>query len=297
LVKNSKFVVTKPTSMEIKRILFPTDFSPNSLNGLSFLRAICSATDAEVHLLHAFHHHVVDPSIAPHKFEAKAKEEQDRARARLNALAQSLETDAECPLKKCYSDMRIGFADDEIIHASREKNIDLIIMGTKGATGLQKIILGSVASEVINEADCPVLAVPEDASYKGISHIVFATDLDKEDFPEIKRVGEFARLFESNLTVLHIKQKEYSEMEKELKDFESGLLKHVQYDKVKFRFIRSSSKVEGIDLFLKENEADLLAMVTHKRKLFRGLFKRSLTKQIAHQARIPLLAFHAKDKT
>ncbi len=280
--------------MDIKRILFPTDFSPNSLNCLTFVREIANRTGAEVQLLHVFHHRVLSPSTPPQKFEEKAKEEQEKARARLSALGHSLENDSELPVNKCFTEMRIGFADDEIIQVSKERNADLIIMGTKGSTGLHKVMLGSVTAEVIEESMCPVLAIPEDAHYSGLSHIVFATDLDKKDFPTLKKVADFARIFDSKLTVLHIKQKEYAEVEEILKSFENELHMQINYEQARFRFLRNAKKVEGIDHFLKENEADLLSMVTHRRKLFQGLFKRSLTRQIAHQAQIPLLAFHDK---
>lgn len=278
------------------KILFPTDFSVNADNCLPFIREIANRAGSELYLLHVFHHRMLNPSTPPSEFEEKARQKQEEACAKLTTLSEELTRHHSVPVKNCKTEVRVGFPDDEILEVINEQNIDLVVMGTKGATDLSRIILGSTTSEVINDATCPVLAIPENATFEGLSHLVFATDLNAKDIPLIDYAAEFAKMFNAELTVLHIQEKETSSIAEKIETFKENLQNHVRYEKLRFHNLYFKGRVAGIDKFLKDNSAELLTMVTYKRNLFESLFKRSFTKRIAHQTRIPLLAFHEGHK-
>src|SRR5690606_30598592 len=87
-------------------------------------------------------------------------------------------------------------------------NIELIVMGTKGSSGLEEFLIGSNASAVIHHVDVPVLVIPPNATLKPIRKIILATDMDAKilDRP-LKRLKKFAEINNATVEILHIQDK------------------------------------------------------------------------------------------
>jgi nucleotide-binding universal stress UspA family protein len=144
--------------IDLHRILAPTDFSKHSQNALVYAAAFAEKFGAELYLLHVVQDLGVfipeavgmTPVVAPptEQFAAAAKVSLERA----------LE---ETPLKNLtvHAEVREGSPFYEIVRFAKEKDIDLIIMGTHGRGGLAHLLLGSVAEKVVRKAPCPVLTV------------------------------------------------------------------------------------------------------------------------------------------
>lgn len=277
-----------------KKILFPTDFSNNAYNSLPFVKEVAFRAGAQVYVLNVFHYRQLDPDIPPSQFQEKAREKQKEAEEKLQNLCR--EVTSEDKVKTCGYEVRVGFADDEILECIKEQEIDLVVMGTRGASNLSKLILGSTTSEVICDAQCPVLAIPSEATFKGFSKIIFATDLNHNDIPLIQKASEFAELFDAQLSVVFVQENKMAGINNKIEAFRKDLKDKVPYKHLYFESYHYKKKMEGIDAVLNEKGANLLAMVAYKRTLFSSLFKQSFTSRMAHQSKIPLLAFHEKHK-
>ena len=94
-------------------------------------------------------------------------------------------------------DVCFGLAVDNINNLAKEKNVSFIIMGTKGSSGINEIILGSITSKVIENAPCPVLIIPDKTKYKVITKIIFATDFHVND---IESINFIEKLFSPSIT-------------------------------------------------------------------------------------------------
>lgn len=145
--------------IQLRRILFPTDFSELSLHGLQYARAFADSFKAELHVLH-----VVDEAYqywmamgpnslpigpTPDEIAKGAKEELDKF------VGKNL-AGFTAPMKSL---ILVGRPFLEIIRYAREKEIDLIVIGTHGRSGLRHVLLGSVAEKVVRKAPCPVLTI------------------------------------------------------------------------------------------------------------------------------------------
>ena len=86
----------------------------------------------------------------------------------------------------------------------RQNQVELIIMGTQGASGLKKTIIGSITSRIIEKSDIPVLVVPEKYELKDPREIVFATNYHCNDRPALSFTLSIAKVFNASVTVLHI---------------------------------------------------------------------------------------------
>jgi universal stress protein A len=144
--------------IDLKRILLPTDFSKHSQNALAYATAFAEKFGAQIILLHVVQDLAVfipeavsvSPPMAP-------PVEQFTAAARSSLQQVAVENKLE--RFGVQVEVREGTPFYEIIQVAREKNVDLIIMGTHGRGGLTHVLLGSVTEKVVRKAPCPVLTV------------------------------------------------------------------------------------------------------------------------------------------
>jgi nucleotide-binding universal stress UspA family protein len=148
--------------LTIKRILVPTDFSQTSDAALDFARAIAETLGASLHLLHVFEDPFVSGAFAAETYAPMAPATRaaliDDATARLGHRL----PDADRARFRGTTEIVTGLAASSIVDYARERQIDLIVMGTHGRTGVAHLLLGSVAERVVRTADCPVLTVHKD---------------------------------------------------------------------------------------------------------------------------------------
>jgi universal stress protein A len=146
--------------MTITRILVPTDFSADANGAFIYARELARKFDAPVHLLH-----VVEDPLAAGVWSSEIYT------AEIAGLQVNLVRDAEERLRGLVpvdvgtvtTEVRTGSAAKQIIEAARDWHADLIVMGTRGRTGVAHVIMGSVAERVVRLAPCPVLTLRAEA--------------------------------------------------------------------------------------------------------------------------------------
>ena len=145
--------------IKLDKILVPTDFSEFSRLALQYGCAIAARFGAELHLLHV----VPDPAmLVPEAaaFSVETMQAQSESLVKdANATLQKLPPDGWDDGKPVVREVRVGAAFMEIIDYARENEIDLIVIGTHGRSGLMHILMGSVAERIVRKAPCPVLTV------------------------------------------------------------------------------------------------------------------------------------------
>jgi nucleotide-binding universal stress UspA family protein len=151
----------KPVEFDIRKILVPVDFSQCSLAGAMHAALFAKTLDATVCFIHVIY--PPGPLLADRVTgEISRRNELERADARLNMEA-FMKLDFLRGIE-CESEIRIGYPIDEICSESSRPDIDLLISSTHGRTGLDHMLLGSVAEHVVRYAECPVMIVPSRSS-------------------------------------------------------------------------------------------------------------------------------------
>ena len=275
----------------MKTILVPVDFSKNSLNAVEYAAAIAKKEKAKMILLHAYHFSpptsdVPLPGDVVHSLRAEATK-------KLNALCVEI---TQIKKIKCEYLVKYDFAVNSILEMSKEKKADLIVMGTKGASGIKEIFLGSNTAKVIENTKIPVIAVPEKAAFSAIKKITYATDYHASDFAVLKKVALLAKSFRAKINVIHAANEELTpETEDMLLDrFKSKAKKKVPYPKISYG-IRYGTHLEKIlQEHVSKEKPDLIAMSTQRRNLLEKFFGTSATQKMAYHSSIPLLTFHHK---
>lgn len=282
----------------MKKILFPTDFSLTSLNSMPYALEIANRSKAAIYLLNVYSVTIYDPNMPAELLMSATEQAEKTSKESLEKVAKDFEKAmADNNIQGVAIDIQSkqGLVVDEIINFVSEIDIDLVIMGTTGASGMLEKIFGSNASTVIEKTPTPVLAVPDEAKYKGITNIVYATDLQESETNEINSIAEFAGIFDAEMTLLHVCDKSEEALIENKNELYEDLRKNINYPKVNFELIKNEDVVDGIDSFVKANKVDIIGMASHKRSLLGRIFSKSLTKSMVYHCHIPLLALERDD--
>jgi nucleotide-binding universal stress UspA family protein len=170
-----------------------------------------------------------------------------------------------------------------------EKNkVNMVVMGSRGASTFKKIRLGGTTVSVIDVCKAPVLAIPELAQFSGLKNLVYATDL-KNVSKELDIITEFAAIYGSNVHMIHV----LPVMDKKAEEEKENVLRLVRahsYKKLDFKIILDDDVPGAIDRYIQQTKSDLLTTFTHTLSLEEKLFAKSVTRKLAYLGTIPLLA-------
>ncbi|HYY28482.1 MAG TPA: universal stress protein [Chthoniobacterales bacterium] len=144
-----------------RRILVPVDFSDHSKTTISYARRIALKNDATIYVLHVFQ--APDYVVTPYTRRAQNSAE---IRAQVSAAEQDARENLEIIRQellargvKAEMILRIGYPFEEIVLVANHFNVDLIVIGSHGQSGIRRMLLGSTTERVVEHADCPVLVV------------------------------------------------------------------------------------------------------------------------------------------
>jgi nucleotide-binding universal stress UspA family protein len=182
----------------------------------------------------------------------------------------------------------------ELRTVAKEMHADLIVMGTKGATGISEIFIGTNTASVIEATMCPVMAIPEKAVYKNINRILYATDYNTIDFDSVRKLAEIAGLFNASIVLLHVASDAFTTIDEAgmIEAFAQKIKQEIAYPDISYRLVESSDILNSLNSTIQSMNIDLVAMTTRKRNFFEKYFSNSMTKKMAYHTSIPLLAFH-----
>lgn len=272
----------------MKTILIPTDFSKTASIAADYAIEIAKLSKAKVILLNVYHIPIVAsdvPIVIPSLDELETN-----SMKRLTSIEKELNAKhgKSIIIEKM---VKPGFVIDEVRDVVKEKKVDLIVMGINGDGKLTELI-GSNATGIIKNIDCPTLIIPHNAKFKRIHNIAFACDYESvTDSPAINKLKAFIKLFNAKLMIFNVVN---SDAEPVLEHAVSGVrientfmgIDHSLY------FPENDDLVFGINDFVDEHNVDILVMIPKKHNLFAHMFQRTHTKKMAFHTHVPLLAIH-----
>jgi len=273
------------------KILLPTDFSKASLNSIEYALNFASGSNTKFIFYHSF---------VP--FDSALSGTPEYNRKEIIKVEQGLNTKIE-KLKLIMIEKFPGVAIEtcidkgaetrQIIAYSKKNKIDLIIMGTIGATGLKEKIIGSVTTAIISKSERPVLAVPSNYKHKLIQKMLMPTNYALHDLIALKFLFQFSSTKNTDIHFLHIHPKgEPAVKDIELMEaFKKTINSLLKKRNKEFSLHQGNDAERCISSLVKNEKIDLTVMTTIKRKsLIDRFFHSSLTKKMACHTQIPLLA-------
>ncbi len=275
-------------------ILFPTDFSETAHNAFEYALHLAEALSARILLLHVNFETPFQSGWVPEEFiESLRSEKTEKA---MNFFHE-YQREAQLALGKSIevSPMIVsGVAAEEIVRISRREDIGLIVMGTLGAESISEKVLGSVTAKVIEAAECPVLAIPAEARYRPVKHIMYATGFEEGDSPVIRQLLDFADFFGASLSCTHIRSQQGYWDRVDMKVFEDLYQLELQEARLQFFISNDSDVIQGLHRFVENHHVDMIVMLKHRQHYLDKMLRESHTRKMALHTTIPLMALHDK---
>lgn len=278
----------------MKKILIPTDFSENSWNAIQYGMELLKKTKCTFYIFHinpiavysgAESTILATPEIVEQTILKKSKEDLQKLLKRIERLPFNTKHDF-------VTITTYDFFVDSIKKEVEDKNIDLIIMGTKGASGLKKMTIGSNTGDVITKVKCPLLAVPEDTIYKRPKEIAFPTDYQiGYDLKVLNTLMDMVNMNQSALRILYISKKDEELSGEQLKNKE---LLHEYFKDLEHSFhsVTNTKLESGVQCFSESRNIDMIAMVAKNLNYFQRILFRPAVEEISYHTEIPFLVLH-----
>lgn len=276
----------------MKKILITTDFSDNAWNAIFTALKIYTDVECHFYLLHAFE---------PSPLNLMGSKSQQR----LGVIYDSLSKYSEKELEEMISYLKInhknakhqfttlskpGNLEDSVESVLNENDIDMLIMGTQGATGAKEVFLGSNTVKVLNKIkNIPILVVPTGYNFQSLKSILFATDFsDSYKKNLFNPIIELSKIWNAGIEVVHVaiefNLNDNQDAHKEiLKERLSG------FD-IKFKNIPFENNIsKSIDMYAKDKESSLLSIIRHQHTFWENVIGEPVVKKIAFHSKIPVL--------
>ncbi len=272
----------------MKTILVPTDFSPLSKVAVMYAARLAVQLNAKIFLVSVVNVNSTSQTLM--KWQKLEEEMLEIAQQDADRLMDEIRTQVSEELNIRYQSVK-GFPIELVLERFiSEHRIDMIVIGTKGATGLKKSLLGSNATAVIDHSSVPVLAVPGDAKFNNVKRIIYATDLESVH-EEIQTIAVYAKRLGAEISILHVLPGDATTTI-DTKKITEQLIAETKYKAISFHVMHNDDIAEAVEAFFEARQGDILAMFTHKLHFFEKLFGRSVTQQMAFHAEVPLLTFN-----
>ncbi len=277
-------------SLNIKKILFPTDFDMFGQRAAGNVLELARQFNCEVFVMHA----IESPNAMMRMLGLKTEED---VRKKADKMMDDYIAELDSSVHDVHFEkiIKVGKPWKTIVDAANEVHADMIIFGTKGGSGLDDTILGSNANFVIRHANCPVITIRETPDHVGFKKILLPIDLSKETAEKVQWGIVFAKIFGSELDVLCIDEstdekeqfKLRSRMEKTI-----GHIHNVGITNVRSETLNAKGNVskQVID-YAEKHKNDLIAIMTHLSADEKSAHIMGTTAdQIVNHSRIPIIS-------
>lgn len=271
----------------MKKIILPTDFSQNAENAISYALNLFRGQDCIFYLLNTFL-----PSAKHKEYYPWHNDIEDstpgKSMKSLTSMIDRLICKTENQKYIFVPHSALNTMAGEIKKVIEVENIDLIVMGTQGATGAKNVIFGSNTVQTIKKLDRPIIAIPSNFKFKEPKNIVFPTDFEVSYSTEqLKDLLAIAKRFKSFINVLHIaSQSGLSQVQADNKATLEQVLKDVEHQ---IQCLTSQNVYETVNSFQIDGSTDFLVMIRNKHTFYERLFTTSNIEKIGLRITVPFM--------
>jgi len=277
----------------VRKILVPTDFSEHANNALGLAAEIATETDAELTLLTVVNYpggtalHTTGVGRGDPAENKYIQELTEKVQEKIKDLPDDIDL-SDINLKR---KVQVGNPFTHISDEITQNDTDLVIMGTKGTSGLNEVLIGSNTERVVRHAKCPVISVKEKISVSNIDNIAFAVDPKIEDELFFSKVKQLQHLFKANLHVVMINTPNHFLREIIAMKLLEDMATRNMFKDYKVYTFSDITEEEGIIYFADQINADLIAMGTQGRTGIAHLISGSIAEEVVNHAKRPVWTY------
>jgi len=272
----------------MKNILVPTDFSECAHHAAEVAVQVAKSANAVIHLLHVVDIPLTSYDAGMHTYEnipetmflmKHAKESMEKLKS--EAMFEEVEVTTMVEFDLTYS---------RITNEAKNKNADLIIMGSHGASGFQELMIGSNAERVVRFAESPVLTIKKQHANFDVQNIVLASDFKEDSVPFFNHFSAFIGLFDAHIHLLKVNTALNFETTPESRRLMESFLMNHDVKNTSTHIYNDESEEDGVLNFSEEVDANLIAIGTHGRTGIAHLVNGSLAESVINHADRPVLS-------
>lgn len=278
----------------MKKILIPTDFSENSRNAIKYALDYFSDIPVDFYILHVSLK-IPSDNKRPAGILSEGYGEGGNSYSPIEQLQNDIE-EYKLLSKNSLQNFHPLLENEILVEAIRtqvvEKEIDLLLMGTKGDSAVGTDEMGSNTYEVITKVKCPIMVIPEEAFFSGIKNIAFVTDYNSMYRNKVmSTLSEALDLHNSPLRVLHIKPKNalLTASQVDNRGFLHYFLKDTRHS---FHLLENTSLETGIQDFVDTWEISMVAIAAKNLNFIQRLMLRPSSETINYHSEVPFLVLH-----
>ncbi|WP_435353096.1 universal stress protein [Emticicia sp. SJ17W-69] len=277
----------------MKTILFPTDFSNNALHASQYAGMLARRYDAKVILLNIYEMTVpvVSEFQMTYDTDNMIVQRGKDAEQNLQFFTDKFIINTNLPPEQISQMVEYGLVSDVIIDISKKMNVDLIVMGTKGASNTIDRWLGTNAENVMEAAQCPVWIVPENTLLTLPQTIMYAADFKEDEVTATYKVLSMAQPLGATCKVIHIHDYFELNVEQTVEQTVAELKDEFQNFDISFKNLNREEIVKGLETYIEKHKPDVLALAVYEKSFFSKLFNSHITQHFIQEAKLPMLFF------
>ncbi len=257
------------------------------MKAIEYASRVGEKYQAELILFHVLNTHDYR-KLSP--LHVNAKHQEEFVREKMQTLQRAVETES---IPKGLKSCEIAFKDGNIVTSTLAFayliKANLIVIGTEGMNELRENIIGSRASQIVQESKIDVLVVPRKVFFKTPRKLIYASDYLEEDKLAIQKIVEFADFFDSEIDLVHASST-HKAIDKTLHQVMiEEITPFIRYDKVNFvlKSFRDDLAL-GLENYLQTSKGDMLITLSKKKSFFDLIFSKNLSKKMAYFISKPL---------
>ena len=277
----------------MKTILTPTDFSQNAWNALEYTIRLFRDVPCTFYVLHIGD--LKDSSVKGNSFAVSAEKIDSSIKERLDQLFERIRKLPTNKLHRFIAGQEYGNIVNIIRKQIDDKDIDLIVMGTKGASGLKETIIGSNTGDVITKVACNVLVVPDRAATVPPKEVAFPTDYNIfYSHSILEAISEVLIISRANLHILNvIKSKgRLTKGQQKNKVYLKDYLEETFHNAHSFKSIIDKDIKLAIQNFVSNDKVDMVIMVAKNLNFLQQLFFDTTIEKLSFHTTVPMLILH-----
>lgn len=272
----------------MKKILVPTDFSSQAENALKVAAQLAKKHGCEIYLLHILEVsvHTVDP-VSTYNNLPEAMFFMKLAHKQFEELKN------KDYLKGLTIHEHVEFHEifKGVFHVCKKHNIDLVVMGSNGASGLKEMLIGSNTEKVVRTSETPVLVIKNEHQTFKTKHFVFASDFNEESKVPFEKALAFATIFGSKMHLLMVNTPNHFITTSEAKERIENFIEGLNMPNHTINIYNDVTIETGIMHFSQSIEANLIGMSTHGRQGLSHFFNGSVSEDLVNHAKRPVMTF------
>ncbi|SHG68520.1 universal stress protein [Flagellimonas flava] len=277
----------------MQKILIPTDFSDNAWNAIDYAMQLFRNKECTFYLLNTY-----TPVIPSGRFMAKMIDGvrivdavRDSSQEGLRKTVERIQSKYRNPNHRFETVSSFNLLTEEVKDIVDSFGIHLVVTGTKGASGIEEVFMGSNTVRIIkNTKKCPILAIPQYFEFVTPTEIAFATDFNRfYSDSELEPLLELSRMFDATIRIVHVQYgiKALSE----LQQFNLNMLR--RYLNGTEHYVHTVSELNSVsqtlEVFSQELNIHLLAMLNYQHSYMEQMTREPIVKRTAFHTQIPLL--------